>query len=366
VKKLRDLSTPCLLLDIERFEANIDKMSRFTRSRGIGLRPHAKTHKCVNIARRQIEKGAIGISVATIAEAEAMSRAGIRGLLLTTEMVGEPKISRLIQLVAEAPDTMVVVDHPDNVCDLQQAAASAQLHLQVLIDLDIGQNRTGIEPGAPALQLAEAITRSRNLELKGLCAYGGHVAHVVGFDERRSGSVRALERAIETRDLLVKNGHSIEIMTGASTGTYNIDADVEGLTELQSGSYVFMDVEYLRIGGESGPVYDDFAPALNVLATVIHRSRNKAIVDAGLKAFATDRAFGPEPVDTALGRYEFAGDEHGRLILERDIKLGERVRFVAPHCDPTVNLYDRIHCVRGDVVEDVWPIMERNSGASYF
>ena len=365
MKKLLDLSTPCLLLDIERFEANLDKMSRFTQRHGVALRPHAKTHKCVNIARRQIEKGAIGISVATIAEAEVMSRAGIRGLLLTAEMAGEPKISRLIQLVADAPDTMVVVDHADNVRDLQQAAAAAPLRLQVLIDLDIGQNRTGIEPGAPALQLAETIQHSRNLELKGLCAYGGHMAHVVGFDERRSGSVRALERAIETRDLLVKNGHNIEIVT-SSTGTYNIDADIEGLTELQSGSYVFMDVEYRRIGGESGPVYDDFAPALNVLATVIHRSGNKAIVDAGLKAFATDRAFGPEPVDTALGRYEFAGDEHGRLILERDIKLGQKVRFVAPHCDPTVNLYDRIHCVRGDVVEDVWPIMERNSGASYF
>ncbi len=359
MKKILDLSTPCLLLDIERFEANLDKMSRFTQSHGVALRPHAKTHKCVNIARRQIEKGAIGISVATIAEAEVMSRGGIRGLLLTAEMVGEPKISRLIQLIAQAPDTMVVVDHADNVRDLQQAAAAAQLRLQVLIDLDIGQNRTGVEPGLPALKLAETIAQSRNLELKGLCAYGGHVAHMVGFDERRAGSQRALDRAIATRDLLVKNGHKIEIVTGASTGTYNIDADIEGLTELQSGSYVFMDVEYRRIGGQSGPVYDDFAPALNVLATVIHRSGNKAIVDAGLKAFATDRAFGPEPVDGALGRYEFAGDEHGRLILGKDIKLGEKVRFIAPHCDPTVNLYDRIHCVRGDVVEDVWPIMER-------
>jgi 3-hydroxy-D-aspartate aldolase len=366
VKKILGLSTPCLLLDIERFEANLDKMSRFTKSHGVALRPHAKTHKCVNIARRQIEKGAIGISVATVAEAEVMSRAGIRGLLLTAEMVGEPKISRLIRLVVEAPDTMVVVDHVDNVRDLEQAAAAAGLHLRVLIDLDIGQNRTGVEPGQPALQLADAITHSRNLELKGLCAYAGHVAHVVGFDERRSGSRRAMERAIATRDLLEKNGHKIEIVTGASTGTYNIDADIEGFTELQSGSYVFMDVEYRRIGGQSGPVYDDFAPALNVLATVIHRSGNKAIVDAGLKAFATDRAFGPEPVDGALGRYEFAGDEHGRLILEKDIKLGEKVRFIAPHCDPTVNLYDRIHCVRGDVVEGVWPIMERAEGSTYF
>jgi 3-hydroxy-D-aspartate aldolase len=366
VKKIPDLPTPCLVLDLDGFEANLEKMGRFTMDRGVALRPHAKTHKCVKIARRQIEKGAIGISVATIAEAEVMARAGIRGLLLTAEMVGEPKIARLIQLVAKAPETMVVVDHVDNARDLQQAAAAAQLRLHVLIDLEIGQNRTGVEPGEPALKLAQTIANSPNLQLKGLCAYAGHVAHTMGFAERRAGSERALQRAISTRDLLVKNGHEIEVLTGASTGTYNIDADIEGLTELQSGSYVFMDVEYRRIGGKSGPLYDDFAPALNVLATVIHRSGNKAVVDAGLKAFATDRAFGPEPVDGTLGRYEFAGDEHGRLVLEKDIKLGEKVRFITPHCDPTVNLYDRIFCVRGDVVEDEWAIMERGSGGTYF
>jgi 3-hydroxy-D-aspartate aldolase len=366
VKKIPGLPTPCLLLDLDRFEANLDKMSRFAASRGVALRPHAKTHKCVNIARRQIEKGAIGISVATVAEAEVMAGAGIRGLLLTGEMVGEPKISRLIQLVGTAPDTMVVVDDADNVSDLQQAAAAAKLRLPVLIDLDIGQNRTGIDPGEPALKLAETIASSPDLELKGICAYAGHVAHVIGFDQRRTRSRCALELAIATRELLVKNGHNMEIVTGASTGTYNIDSDIQGLTELQSGSYVFMDVEYRRIGGQTGPLYDDFAPALNVLATVIHRSGNKAIVDAGLKAFATDRTFGPEPVDAELGRYEFAGDEHGRLILEKDVKPGEKIRFITPHCDPTVNLYDRIYCVRDDVVEDVWPIMERGSGPAYF
>jgi 3-hydroxy-D-aspartate aldolase len=364
VKRIPDLPTPCLVLDLDRFEANLERMRRFTKDCGVALRPHAKTHKCVEIARRQIQTGAIGISVATIAEAEVMARAGIAGLLLTAEMVGEPKIGRLIQLVAKAPDTIVVVDHADNVRDLQHAAARAELCLHVLIDLDIGQNRTGVEPGEPALKLAQTIASSANLKLMGLCAYAGHVAHTVGFDERRAGSKRALDRAISTRDLLVENGHEIEILTGASTGTYNIDADIEGMTELQSGSYVFMDVEYRRIGGKGGPLYDDFAPALNVLATVIHRSGNKAIVDAGLKAFATDRAFGPEPVDGTLGRYEFAGDEHGRLLLEKDIKLGEKVRFITPHCDPTVNLYDRIHCVRGDVLEDVWTIMDRSS--TYF
>jgi 3-hydroxy-D-aspartate aldolase len=369
VKKIHDLPTPCLVLDLDRFEANIENMSRFARERGIALRPHAKTHKCANVARKQFEKGAIGICVATIAEAEVMLRAGIRGLLVTAEMVGEPKVSRLMKVIAAAPDTMVVADNADNVGELQRTAEAEGVRVRVLIDLDIGQNRTGIQPGEPALRLAESIKSAKNLELKGICAYAGHSAHVVGFQDRIQSSRRALEQAVATRDLLSKNGHAIEILTGASTGTYNIDPDIGGLTELQSGSYVFMDVEYRRIGGKSGAVYDDFAPALCVLGTVIHQSGRKAVVDAGLKAFSTDRPFGPEPFGVTGVAYEFAGDEHGRLLLDhpsRDIKLGDKLRFIIPHCDPTVNLYDRFHCVRGESVVDEWPIMERASGPRFF
>jgi len=369
VKKILDLPTPCLVLDLDRFESNLDNMTSWVSKRGISLRPHAKTHKCAEIARHQLQKGAIGICVATVAEAEVMVRAGIRGLLITGEMVGEPKISRLIQVVSKAPDTMVVVDNASNVEDLQRAAKSASVEISLLIDLDIGQNRTGIQPGEPALKLAESIGRCKNLALKGLCAYAGHVAHVIGFQDRRESSREALAMALATRDLLSKNGHNMEILSAASTGTYNIDPDIEGITELQSGSYVFMDVEYRGIGGQRGDVYDDFAPALCVLGTVVHRSGNKAIVDAGLKAFSTDRAFGPESLDITGLKYEFAGDEHGRLVLQnpsREILLGDKLRFIIPHCDPTVNLYDRIHCIRGEVVEDVWAIMERATGTPYF
>jgi D-serine deaminase-like pyridoxal phosphate-dependent protein len=367
VKKIHDLPTPCLVLDLDRLESNLDKMSRFARERGIALRPHAKTHKCVNIARRQIEKGAIGICVATIAEAEVMARAGIRGLLVTSEMVGEPKVSRLMRILAQAPDTMVVVDDIQNVDELQRAAASTGIHVPALIDLDIGQNRTGAQPGEPALRLAESIAQSKNIRLKGLCAYAGHVAHVVGFEERRAHSHRALSQAISTRDLLRRNGHNVEILSGASTGTYNIDSYIDEMTEMQSGSYVFMDVEYRRIGGKDGAVYEDFAPALHVLSTVVHLSGNKAIVDAGLKAFSTDRAFGPEPAGLSGITYEFAGDEHGRLISNgANVRRGAKLRFIIPHCDPTVNLYDRFFCVRGESVEGEWPIMERAGGPTYF
>jgi D-serine deaminase-like pyridoxal phosphate-dependent protein len=369
VQKILELPTPSLVLDLERFEANLDRMNFFTRERGIAVRPHAKTHKCVEIARRQLARGASGISVATLAEAEVMLRGGIRELLITGEVVGEPKVSRLIQVICRAPETMVVVDDAGNAKELQHASSSAGVRIPVLIDLDIGQNRTGIQPGEPALRLAESIEGAKNLVLRGICAYAGQVAHVVGFENRLASSRQAMELAVSTRDLLLKHGHNMEILTGASTGTYNIDPDIEGLTELQSGSYVFMDIDYRRIGGKSGAVYEDFAPALCVLATVIHRSSNKAIVDAGLKAFSTDRPFGPEPLEVNGVHYEFAGDEHGRLLLEspsRQIKLGDKLRFIIPHCDPTVNLYDRFYCVRGDSVEGVWPIMERASGPPYF
>jgi D-serine deaminase-like pyridoxal phosphate-dependent protein len=160
----------------------------------------------------------------------------------------------------------------------------------------------------------------------------------------------------------------VEIVSGASTGTYNIDAFIAGITEMQAGSFVFMDVEYRRIGGKKAAIYEDFAPALWVLSTVVHRSAGKAIVDAGLKAFSTDRPFGPEPFGLTGVTYEFAGDEHGRLSLNggSEVRLGEKLRFIAPHCDPTVNLYDRFFCVRGESVEDEWPIMERGGGATYF
>src|SRR5205085_4201613 len=183
---------------------------------------------------------------------------------------------------------------------------------------------TGVQPGEPALQLAERVASAKNLQLKGLCAYAGHSAHVVGFNERRASSQRAFAQALATRDLLLSQGHRIEILSGASTGTYNIDADIQGVTEMQSGSYVFMDVEYRKIGGQSGAVYEDFAPALCVLSTVVHRSGNKAIVDAGIKALATDRSFGPELLGIGGVTYEFAGDEHGRLLVnDAKIQLGD-------------------------------------------
>jgi len=355
-----DLPTPALLVDLDLMEANIERMSRFLREASMGLRPHAKTHKCPEIARRQMEAGANGVCASHMGEAEAMADAGIPGILITSEMVGRNKIERLVRLTRRAPDTMSVVDNAVHAAELNDAARAAGILLNVLIDVDPAERRTGIPAGAPALGLAETIARLPNLRLRGLHCYSGDASHMVGFEARRDYSREAMLPAIDTFRRLRELGMPVEIMSGGSTGTYNIDSALEGMTELQCGSYLFMDMEYAQIGGRGGPVYEDFHQSLTVLATVISRSYpNHATVDAGRKAFSTDKPFCPILKGISGVTYTFAGDEHGILELEgpsREVRLGDRLEFVIPHCDPSVNLYDRIYALRGDRVEAVWPI----------
>ena len=355
-----DLPTPSLLLDLDAFESNIQRMADHAKRAGIALRPHAKTHKCVEVAKRQIAAGALGLCVATIREAEAMAAGGIRGLLITSEMVGPEKIARLVELTRRHPDTMSVVDHSAHATQLSAAAAAARVTLNLMIDIDPGGRRTGIAPGEPAKALAREISRLPHLALRGIHSYAGPSSHVTGYDARRTHSHHAMAPAIATWTDLRREGLPLEILSGGSTGTYNIDPDLNAMTELQVGSYVFMDVDYRRIGGRGGAIYDDFRPALTVLATVISKSyRESATVDAGFKAFATDRRFGPELKNVTGVEFSWGGDEHGILKLvnpSRAIELGDRLEFIVPHCDPNVNLYDRIIATRGDKVEAIWPI----------
>jgi D-serine deaminase-like pyridoxal phosphate-dependent protein len=358
-----ELVTPALLLDLDAFETNISTMAGYTRSVGIDLRPHAKTHKCPEIARRQIEAGAIGICVATIKEAEAMTNAGIPGLLLTSEMTSAPKISRLIRLLQEAPDLMVVVDNSDNANALSAAALEVSLELNVLLDVDPGIRRTGVS-GVAAVALAAEIIDLGGLRLRGVHSYAGSSAHIPGWEARREHSLNAMQSAIETFERMKRLGMPAEILSGGSTGTYNIDTSIEHMTELQAGSYVFMDMDYRRIGGQGTEEYTDFQQSLTVLATVVSRNHDDRVtVDAGIKAFSMDRSFPPAPRETGLGTVRIGADEHGILELGEhgaDLRIGDRIEFLPPHCDPTVNLYDRIYCVRGESVEAVWPIVGRH------
>lgn len=358
-----EIPTPALLLDLDRFERNLRRMAAHVERAGKRLRPHAKTHRCPEIARRQIAAGAVGVACAKLGEAEVMAAAGVRGLLITTEIVAPAAIGRLMRLLADACDTLVVVDNPLNLADLARAAAAAGATVNVLIDVDVGGRRTGVAPGEAALDLAREIAAHPSLSLRGLQGYAGQCSHLVGWAARREASLKAMAPLLETRRQLEAAGFGVEIVAGGSTGTWDIDTELGGLTELQAGSYCVMDLDYRRIGGPSGPALTDFEMALTVVTTVVSvPTRDRAIVDAGLKAFSTDKPFPPEAVERPGIEYGFAGDEHGRLAIrdpDRPVRLGERIEFFPPHCDPTFNLYDRLYGVRGDRVEAVWPIAAR-------
>jgi D-serine deaminase-like pyridoxal phosphate-dependent protein len=357
-----DLPTPALLLDLDAFESNVTKMAAFCKAKGRALRPHGKTHKCPEIARRLIAAGAAGACAAKLSEAEVFARNGVSGLLITGAVIGQHKIERAISVAKLRPETIFCVDHAQNAADLNDAARAAGIKLNFAIDLYVG-NRTGIPTGQPALSLAQAISKLSHARLAGLQSYAGHAAHRNGFEARKALSVGIMQTAAETRRMIEAGGIPCPLLTGGSTGTYNIDCDVNGVTELQPGSFIFMDIDYARIGGQDGPVYRDFRHSLTVLTTVVSKpSATDVVVDGGLKAFSTDKPFMPEARGIEGLVFSWGGDEHGKLNMakaSRSLSVGDRVEFVIPHCDPTVNLYDRIFGVRGKQVETSWRIAAR-------
>jgi D-serine deaminase-like pyridoxal phosphate-dependent protein len=361
-----DLPTPALCVDLDALTANIGKMANYAQRNGRALRPHGKSHKCSEIARLTLAAGAAGACSAKLGEAEAFAAAGIESVLVTTPMVGRHRVERAVRLAGRMADLILVVDHAENADDLNAAAAAAGVQLTVALDLNV-TNRTGVAPGPDAVALAEQITRLPHLQLKGIQAYAGHASHVIGFAERTASSQAAMAPAIATRRALEAKGIPCPWLSGASTGTYNIDGEMDGVTELQPGSYLFMDLDYAGIGSPGGERFDDFAHSLTVLSTVYSMpGREQAILDAGLKSFATDTPFAPQVRGIDGCRYTFAGDEHARLDVRQassPVQLGDRLELVIPHCDPTVNLYDRIFATRGEQVEAVWRIDARGMSA---
>lgn len=340
--KISSLPTPALVVDLDLFEANIQQMQAACSQAGKMLRPHAKAHKRLEIARRQREAGAVGVCCATLTELETFSNAGF-SVLLTTPVASSVKTDRIAALRG---DVTVVVDHP-----LQVALydASATQPLNVLVDLDIGDHRTGIPCDERAIALARTIASSKHLRFGGLQAYSVSGSHTDGHDARRAHSTEAIGRAIEVQRELLRLGFDATRLTGGSTGTWDIDIAIPELTEMQAGSYPLMDVAYRKIGGVP------FAPAMTVLATVVSASHgNRVTVDAGFKAFSTDRPFGPSALAYPDATWQWAGDEHGFLIGTTLPALGEQVAFIPPHCDPTVNLHQHLYACRGGEVVEVW------------
>jgi 3-hydroxy-D-aspartate aldolase len=335
-----EIPTPALLVDLDLFEGNLTRMAQAANEAGKQLRPHVKAHKCVEIARRQIARGACGVCVATVSEAEMMVRAGVSGLLLTSPVADAVKMVRIV-----ATGAMVVVDDLRQVRWYQEAACAANVQVDVLVDLDVGDHRTGAASLEQAVDIALAVDQAGHLALRGVQAYS-----VSGSHGQEAGPTWKI--AADARKAFASHGLHTDIVSGGSTGTWNVDLAVDGVTEIQAGSYPLMDLAYRKIGV-------DFANAMTVLTTVISANHAEFVtVDGGFKAFSTDRAFGPEVVGLANTGYRWGGDEFGYVDGSK-AKLGSRVELIPPHCDPTVNLYDRIYACRGNQVEEIWPVMER-------
>lgn len=361
---VEQIDTPALLLDLDAFERNLDRLGQSLRGTSVRVRPHAKSHKCAEIALRQIARGAVGVCCQKVSEAEALVRGGVGDVLIANEVVGAQKLARLASLARHARMS-VCVDDAGNVKDLAEAASAAGTTLDVLVEVNVGANRCGVEPGDPAVALARAIGQAPGLRFAGIHAYHGAAQHLRSPEQRRQAIAQAVSKVQATLDLLQKKGLHADIVTGAGTGTYLLEAASGVYNEIQPGSYIFMDADYGRNLGEDGAPVHEFQQSLFILATVMsHSTSARAVVDAGLKAHSVDSGM-PVVTGIAGAAYTRASDEHGVIELAGPgtVELGQKIRLVPGHCDPTVNLYDWLVCYRGDRVEALWPVSAR--GAFY-
>jgi 3-hydroxy-D-aspartate aldolase len=357
----RDLATPALLLDLDLFEANLRTMADAAAAAGRKLRPHVKAHKSTEIARRQIVAGAVGLCCATVREAEVMAAAGLDGILLTTPVVSASMIARLLAARERVDDVAVIVDCEAGV-DALAAQAEAARPLGILVDIDMGQTRTGVTDVGAAVRVARRVGEYPGLRYRGVQAYYGHLQHVPTLAERQEKLSERWARLTGFLEGLRDAGLPAEIVSGGGTGTHHQDLAGGPFTELQPGSYAFMDKQYGAV--ELAPGAPPFGTALTIATRVVSTAQpDRVIVDAGLKAIATDA--GPALVATgapAEAAYQFMGDEHGGLRCPEGSPrpgLGGLVRLVAPHCDPTVNLHDRLHVIRNGRIVAIWPIEAR-------
>jgi len=363
-----ELDTPALCVDLDLLEANLDKMAQTMSSNGIASRPHAKTHKCPTVAQMQMDRGSVGICTAKVSEAEAMFRNGIDRILNTTGNVTPTKINRAMNLRQQCPGFIQATDSPANARLLSEAAVAKGIVADVVVDVDPGIKRTGIPFGQPALQLAQLIDQLPGLNLLGMLCYDAAAQHVVGFETRKAQTLERMVAATDTFELMQSSGLNTEIFSGGGTGTYNIDHDTKGMTDVQVGSYVFMDAQYISIGGEEDTeVYSDFHTSLTIMTTVLNdQYEGRATSDAGAKACTINQPWPIIKGETGM-RYRSGSDEFGTIIYEEDpsrnYKVGDKLEVIVSHCDPVVNLYDQMYAIRNDKVEAVWPISARGMSA---
>jgi 3-hydroxy-D-aspartate aldolase len=353
-QRLEEVDTPALILDMDGFERNQKTLFDLVEGR-VRVRPHAKTHKCPDVAKRQLALGAVGMCCQKVSEAEAMVDGGIKDVLVSNEIVGASKLARLAELSRRAKIGVCI----DNVENLRAIAATGA-KLDIYIEIDVGMKRCGVQPGKPAVDLAREITRFSNLKFAGLQAYHGRAQHMRTMEERHAVIETAAQHVQHTKRLLKEAGIECPIVTGAGSGTFMLEVEAGAWDEIQCGSYAFMDVDYAK--NEWAAPLPRFEHALFVLSTVMSRPSDQvAIVDAGLKASSVDSGM-PGVWQKDL-RYTHASDEHGWVEGKGVPALGEKLLLVPGHCDPTINLYDWYVCVRRGRVEALWPITAR--GAVY-
>lgn len=359
-----DIDTPSLVLDLDAFESNLDRMQTAANRAGIQLRPHAKAHKCPDIALAQIARGAVGVCCQKVSEAIPFVAAGVSDIHISNEIAGPTKAAMLAQL-ARATRLSVCVDDVAQVDALAAACAQADSRLDVFVEIDVGQNRCGVADAPAALRLAERIAAHERLRLRGLQAYHGGIQHLRDWSERRDAAARAAERSGAVITQLNAAGVHLDVVTGGGSGSVEFDLASGVYTEIQPGSYIFMDADY---GSNAYTGTLRFAHGLFIATTVMSvAARDRVVVDAGLKSMAVDSGL-PWVWDddgarsTAL-QYVAANDEHGIVkpigTAHALPALGARMMLVPGHCDPTLNLYDEIVCMRAGVVEAVWPVSAR-------
>lgn len=360
---MQDIDTPALMIDLDAFEANIDALAKTVRDFGLRLRAHSKTHKCPEIAKRQIAAGAVGVCCQKVGEAEAMVAGGVGDVLVTNQIWGERKLARLAALAANAR-IGVLADDADNIRDLGEAARSAGVTLDVYVEIDVGAGRCGIEPGVPAAELAKVVTDEAGLNFAGLQAYHGSAQHIRTANERGAAIGSASDKVKETLVAMEAAGIDVPIVTGAGTGSFRFEAASGLYQEMQCGSYIFMDADYAQNMDQRGDPFTEFRHSLYVLVTVMSATKpGRAVVDAGHKALGNDQGM-PWVADIPGARYQGPSDDHGTLVLDdaaRGVLLGEKIRLIPGHCDPTANLYDWFVVVQGGTVVDLWEITGRGA-----
>lgn len=357
-----DLDSPALCVDLDKLEQNLKAVHTRLKGTGVGVRPHVKTHKCPAIAKMQMEAGAVGVCSAKLSESESMLTNGIQNVIMTGVNVTAPKIKHAMALAKKYKGFVQAVDNPQNAQDLQDAAKAAGIIADVVVDVDVIK-RSGVRTGAPALALAQQVDKAPNLRFRGILAYDGGVQHVKGFQTRKAQNSKTFEPVVYSYELMKKAGLNMEIFSGGGTGTYNMMSEFPGFTDVQVGSYLFMDHQYMEIGGENNnELYDDFAPSLTVMATIINNNYpNRLVTDSGAKAFTLN-----QPAAIVIGepdfKYNAGSDEYGAITFEKSnksYKVGDKLEMIVPHCDPIVNLYDSMYGIRNGKVESILPILGR-------